>query len=144
MINFIVLVLLLLVCMVLLKCINSPLVIHFLNFARVFHLQLFLIIILCVSFEIFFHVYFLVIAIAKILFSFVSQIKNANLSKQCLASYDITSLFTNIPLQEAIEIGINLNFNDNPNLNISRKELKNFFLFAASETHFISNSKFYN
>ena len=144
MINCILLVLLLLVSMVLLKCTNSPLVIHFLNFVQLFHLQVLLIIILPVSFVIFSHLQFLMITLAKILFSFVSQIKNANLSKQCLASYDITSLFTNIPLQEAIDIGINLNFNDNPNLNISRKELKNFFLFAASETHFISNSKFYN
>ena len=35
-------------------------------------------------------------------FSFVSQIKNANLSKKFLVSYDLTSLFTNIPLQETI------------------------------------------
>ena len=32
-------------------------------------------------------------------FSFVSQIKNANLSKKILVSYDVTSLFTNTPLQ---------------------------------------------
>ena len=38
MINCILLVLLLLVSMVLLKCTNSPLVIHFLNFVRLFHL----------------------------------------------------------------------------------------------------------
>ena len=31
-------------------------------------------------------------------FSFVSQIKNANLSRKFLVSYDVTSLFTNIPL----------------------------------------------
>ena len=31
-------------------------------------------------------------------FSFVSQIKNANLSKKFLVSYNVTSLFTNIPL----------------------------------------------
>ena len=35
-------------------------------------------------------------------FSFVSQIKNANLSKKFLLFYDVTSLFTNIPLQETI------------------------------------------
>ena len=56
-------------------------------------------------------------------FSFVSQIKNANLSKKFLVSYDVTSLFTNIPLQETIDIVINLIFNHNPNLNITRKEL---------------------
>ena len=80
---------------------------------------------------------------AKIL-SFVSQIKNANLFKKFLVSYNVTSLFTNIPLQETIDIAINLIFNHNPNLNITRKELKKLFLFATSQTHFIFNSKFYN
>ena len=77
-------------------------------------------------------------------FSFVSQIKNANLSKKFLVSYDVTSLFTNIPLQETIDIAVNLIFNHNPNLNITEKELKKLFLFATSQTHFIFNSKFYN
>ena len=77
-------------------------------------------------------------------FPFVSQIKNANLSNKFLVSFDVTSLFTNIPLQEAIDIAINLIFNHNPNLNITRKELKKLFLFATSKTHFIFNSKFYN
>ena len=76
--------------------------------------------------------------------SFVSQIKNVNLSKKFLVSYDVTSLFTNIPLQETIDIAINLIFNHNPNLNITKKELKKLFLFATSQTHFIFNSKFYN
>ena len=80
----------------------------------------------------------------KDIFSFVSQIKNANLSKTFLVSYNVTSLFTNIPLQETIDIAINLIFNHNPNLNITKKELKKLFLFATSQTHFIFNSKFYN
>ena len=77
-------------------------------------------------------------------FSFVSQIKNANLSKKFLVSYDVTRLFTNIPLQETIDMAINLLFNHNPNLSITRKELKKLFLFATPKTHFIFNSKFYN
>ena len=44
----------------------------------------------------------------KDLFYFVSQIKNAN-----LVSFDVTSLFTNIPFQETINIAINLIFNHN-------------------------------
>ena len=83
------------------------------------------------------------ITLAKILF-LVSQIKNANLSKKFLVSYDATSLFTNIPLQEAIDIAINLIFNHNPNLNITKKELKKLFLFAISQTNFIFKGKFYN
>ena len=77
-------------------------------------------------------------------FSFVSQIKIANLSIKFLVSYDVTSLFTNIPLQETIDIAINLIFNHNHNLNITEKKLKKLFLFATSQTHFIFNSKFYN
>ena len=77
-------------------------------------------------------------------FSFVSQIKNANLSKKILVSYDVTSLFTNIPFQEIIDIAINLIFNHNHNLNITKKELKKLSLFATPQTHFIFNRKFYN
>ena len=57
-------------------------------------------------------------------FSFVS-----NLSKKIIVSDDVTSLFTNIPLQETIDIAINLIFNPNPNLNITRKDRKKLFLF---------------
>ena len=37
-------------------------------------------------------------------FSFVSQIKNASLSREFLVSYDLTSLFTNISVQETTNI----------------------------------------
>ena len=75
-------------------------------------------------------------------FSFVSQIKNAILSKKFLVSYDVTSLFINIPLQETIDIAINLIFSHNPNLHITKKELKKLFLFATSQTHFILTVSF--
>ena len=75
-------------------------------------------------------------------FSFFSQIKNANLSRKCIVSYDVIKIFANIPLQKTIDIAINLIFNHNPNLNITKKELKK--LFATSQTHFIFNNKFYN
>ena len=61
----------------------------------------------------------------------------AKLSYTVLVSYDVTSLFTNIQLQEAIDIALsNLIVNHNPNLNITKKELNFFFLFATSQTHF--------
>ena len=63
-------------------------------------------------------------------FSFVSQIKNANLSGKFLVIYDVTSFFTNDPLQKTIDIAINLIFNQNPNQNISKKELKKTFPFC--------------
>ena len=78
------------------------------------------------------------------IYSFDSQIKNANLSKKILVSYDETSLITNILLQDTTDIALNIIFNHNPNLNITRKEIKKLFLFATSQNHFIFNSKFYN
>ena len=69
-------------------------------------------------------------------FSFVPQIKNANLSKKFLVGYHVTSLFTNIPLQETTDIAINLIFNPNPNLNITKEQLKKLFLFAASDSFY--------
>ena len=77
-------------------------------------------------------------------FSFVSQVKNANLSAKFLVPYDGTSVFTNLSLQETIDIAINLIFNHITNLNINKKELQKLFLFAASQTHFLFNGKFYN
>ena len=71
-------------------------------------------------------------------FSSVSQIKNAYLCKKFLFSYDVTSLFTNFPLQETINIEINLIFSHYPNLSITRKELKKTFPF-----HYITESFYF-
>ena len=70
--------------------------------------------------------------------SFLSKIRNANLSKIFLVSYNANSLFTNIPLQETIDTAINLIFNHNPNLNITKKELtKNFpFCYITDSFYF--------
>ena len=65
---------------------------------------------------------------AKDTFYFASQIKNANLSTKILVSYDVASLFANIPLQETIDIGIKLISNHNPNLNITKKKNFSFLL----------------
>ena len=44
---------------------------------------------------------------------------------------DVTSLFTNIPLQETIDIAINLIFNHDLNLKLTTKELKKTFPFCC-------------
>ena len=56
----------------------------------------------------------------------VSQMKNANLPKKFLVSYNVTSLFTNIAFQETIDIAINFIFNHNHNLKSLKKNFKNF------------------
>ena len=138
MVSCILLIMPLLVSMVLLKCTNFPLVIHFVNFTRRLYINKKRVI--C-SFN-FCSTIFLCFSNFQIISeaclgpcqkSFVSQVKNANLSKKFLVSYDLTTIFTNILLQETIDIAINLIFNHNPDLDIIRKV-----------THFIFNSKFYN
>ena len=84
------------------------------------------------------------ITLRKILFILFLKLRTHIFLIIFFVSYDITSLLTNIPLQETIDIGINLTFNHNPNLNIPKKELKKLFLFATSQTHFLFNGKFYN
>ena len=83
------------------------------------------------------------ITLAKILFLLFPKLR-MQIFPKILVSYDVTSLFTNIPLQEIIDIARNLIFSHNINLSITRKELKKLFLFAPSQTHFIFNSKFFN
>ena len=77
-------------------------------------------------------------------FSFVTQIKNVNLSGNFLVFYVVTSLFTNTPLQDTTGIVINLILNHNPNPNITKSNLKNFPFFATSQIHFLFNGNFYN
>ena len=68
-----------------------------------------------------------------------SQIKNANLSRKFLVSYDVTSLFPNILLQETIDIATNLIFNHNSNRNTTKKGLKNFpFCYITDSFFFLT------
>ena len=70
-------------------------------------------------------------------FSCVCQIKNANLSKKFLVSYKVTTIFTNIPLEETIAIATSLFFNYNRNLNIAKKALKTFpFRYITDSFYF--------
>ena len=84
------------------------------------------------------------ITLAKILFLLFLKLRIQIFSKKLLVYYDVTSAFTNIALQETIDTAINLISNHNPNLNITKKGLNFFFLFATSQADFIFNIKFYN
>ena len=84
------------------------------------------------------------ITLAKIPFLLFLNLRMQIFPKKFLVSYNVTSLFTNISLQETIDLAINLIFNHNPNLKITRKELQKLFLFATSQAHFIFNCKFSN
>ena len=57
-----------------------------------------------------------------------------------MISYDVASLFTNIPSSETIDLAVNAIFESNTGLDLklSKTELKELFNFATSHTHFFS------
>ena len=61
-----------------------------------------------------------------------------------LISFDVTSLFTNIPLSEAIDIAINLIFENSPDIKFTKRELRKLFRIATSETHFTFNGSIFD
>ncbi|XP_068739351.1 uncharacterized protein [Montipora capricornis] len=79
-------------------------------------------------------------------FSFVQEIQQFDFSDKFLVSYDVTSLFTNIPLSETIDLAVNaiIDGNMNPDLKLSKVHLKQLFNFATSHTHFLFNGCFYD
>ena len=77
-------------------------------------------------------------------FSFVNEIHSSVIeANSFLVSYDIQSLFTNIPLEETIDIAVTILFEKKPNLKISKGDLKKLFRFATSETQFLFNGVYY-
>ena len=66
-------------------------------------------------------------------FTFIEEIKQLNAYGKFLISFDVTSLLTNIPLEETINIAIDTIFQNYPNVKI-----------VTSETHFIFNNEIYN
>ena len=67
------------------------------------------------------------------------------LTESVMASFDVKSLFTNIPLSETIDISMN-NLFDNDNdtvLGFNKKQMKSFLTLAANDCIFLFNEKFY-
>ncbi|XP_065667691.1 uncharacterized protein LOC136087983 [Hydra vulgaris] len=77
-------------------------------------------------------------------FSFVKEISQVNLHKQFLVSYDVTSLYTNVPLQETIDIAVNSIMLNIKNFKITKNDLKKLFNFATSQTHFLFKGHTYD
>ena len=61
-----------------------------------------------------------------------------------MASLDVDSLFTNIPLDETIDICVNNLYNDNENPpNIPKHDFRNLLNIATKESFFMFNNKYY-
>ena len=77
-------------------------------------------------------------------FTFIEDIKQLNTYGKFIISFDVTSLFTNIPLEETMNIAVDTIFQSYPNVKFTRKELQKLFKIATSETHFIFNNEIYD
>ena len=62
----------------------------------------------------------------------------------CLVAFDVESLFTNIPLEEFIDLAVNYISEGNPDLKLTESELRSLFTVATAQTHFLFNGSFYD
>ena len=76
--------------------------------------------------------------------TFVEELKEVSINNTFLVSYDVNSLFTNIPVMETIKLAVDLIKTSYPNLKISLDDLTKLFKFATCETHYLFNGKFYD
>ena len=77
-------------------------------------------------------------------FSFVEDIKKVSSKNQFMVSFDVVSLFTSIPLDETIDLAVNLLMDNEPSIKMSKKQLKKLFHFATAQTHFMFNGDYYD
>ena len=61
-----------------------------------------------------------------------------------LISFDVSSLFTNIQLSEAIDIAVDLIFENSPDIKSTKPELQQLSRIATCETHFTFNGSIYD
>jgi len=61
-----------------------------------------------------------------------------------MVSFDVESLFTNIPLEECIDLAVNYISDGNPDLKLSKSELRSLFTVATAQIHFLFNGSFYD
>ncbi|CAF3862070.1 unnamed protein product, partial [Rotaria sp. Silwood1] len=85
-------------------------------------------------------------ALIKDSFAFVKELKSLSKFSQCkMVSFDIVSLYTNIPLAETIQIILDHLYKDRtPPTTIPRDDMKKLLEFATQDSHFLFNGKIYD
>ena len=73
-----------------------------------------------------------------------NEITNLRTSNKFMVSFEVESLFTNIPLLESIELAVDYILSGNPNIKLSKDSLKELFLVATAQTHFLFKGKYYD
>ena len=55
-------------------------------------------------------------------FSFVKEVQEVSVSNYFVASYDVCSLFTNIPLDKTIDLAVHIIFDNNQSMNSTKPQ----------------------
>ena len=77
-------------------------------------------------------------------FSFVHEILSLS-NVKFMASFDVISLFTNIPLEQTLEICLDKLFtNCNKVHNLTRRQLKKLLIHAVKQNHFMFEGKMFD
>ena len=61
-----------------------------------------------------------------------------------MASFDVKSLFTNIPLRKCIDLAVSYITDGNTNLKLSKVDLVKLFSIATAQTHFLFDGKVFD
>ena len=80
-------------------------------------------------------------------YDFVNRIGSLDInSDKYMVSFDVESLFTNVPTSETIEIIFDLAFKDSTTIfhNLTRDELKKLLIICTQESHFQFNGEYYD
>ena len=77
-------------------------------------------------------------------FSFVQERNTIDLSNKFMVSFNVASLFTNIPLKELIDLAVSYIPQGNNKLKFSKPQLIKMFSIATSQTHFLFNGKVFD
>ena len=77
-------------------------------------------------------------------FTFVKDIQEVSTQDSFMVSYDVCSLFTNIPLSETIDIAVKLILENKKDLKFLENELTKLFRFATSQTHSYFDEKIFD
>ena len=78
-------------------------------------------------------------------FTFVQDIQLLSMFGKFMVSCDVESLnFTNIPLEECIDLAVNYISEGNPDLKLSKSDLRSLFTVATAQTHFLFKGSFYD
>ena len=75
-------------------------------------------------------------------FTFVQEINNLSMFGKFLISFDVESLFTNVPLEECIDLAVKYISEGKPDLKLIPSDLKRLFSLATAETHFLFKGSF--